>query len=195
MADRGSLAGGRVSILCPGPSLISWSEISPPRVGVNRATLAWPCDWWVSTDPTPIELAIDQLDAAGTRPKRLFTRRETILKLGYDRPDLHDRVQAMSPVMYEDLDLPVAANDAAIPWGWTSSTAALAIAAWLDAGVIHVYGADMGEFSTAPEDYDGYNDVRYNRTADRWRVERDVWAKVVDWLTRLGHEVIRHGSA
>jgi hypothetical protein len=47
----------KAALLCPGPSLVQTfdDDFAGWRVGVNRAALAFKCDWWAALDHGPIE--------------------------------------------------------------------------------------------------------------------------------------------
>lgn len=72
---------------------------------------------------------------------------------------------------------------------WTS-TAALALAGFLHADHVDVYGADFGGGNTLAE-FDGFVSPEANYTANRWERERAAWDKVSEWLSGRGVTVER----
>jgi len=77
-----------------------------------------------------------------------------------------------------------------LSWTLFSATAALILASYIGAQQVLVYGAD---FAADQPDYDGVN-IAENRTAERFKLERGVWQKVMEWLALRGVEVKRIGD-
>lgn len=154
-------------LLCPGPSLANLYSV--PKcdlsIAVNRACLRFDADWGAILDCTLLkEIAI--------RPPKLLTRRE------------HWPRYTQSPgLAVEDTGCPIARYDL------FTAPAALALAGYLGATTIDVYGADW----TDEADFDGVRASETRRDAERWAMEIPIWNRVADWLRGKGCEVTRHG--
>lgn len=163
-----------VTVLCPGPSLVrTFAGFGGLTIGVNRAAIAYGCDWWAALDSP---LIIDGEQPSGS--PRLFTSRETFDRLVRNRSPWADRMGAVA----DDLLPP--------EWRIFTAPAALALAAYLGATRIDVYGADW----TDAADFDGVTPTSDRSTA-RWAREIPIWAAVVEWLGVRGTRVETHGHS
>ena len=156
------------ALLSPGPSLarLTKAPAADVTIAVKRAALPFGCDWLAILDSPALK------EYGGIAPAaQLLTRREYRPKYTV-RPGL----------ACEDLACPVLMFDL------YTATAALALAGYLKATRVDVYGAD---WTDAP-DFDGHTPAESNRTPQRWALERGVWANVVGWLAGKGCEVVRH---
>jgi hypothetical protein len=147
------------ALLCPGPSLATFRRRPEFEflIGVNRAVLAHPCDWWVFGDahvwdryrPTPIP--------------RVCTR--AVLA---DRFGTHG-------MRWENL---VEFCPAAWDWQAFSVTAALVLCSALGVKRLQVFGCDR---TNAP-DWDGVDSAPDTRHDHRWRREGRIWNRVAEHL-------------
>lgn len=158
------------TLLCPGPSLISYTGDGGFVVGVNRAASLHECDVWAATD-RPL---IMKTDPIGT-PVLLTIEatRESIARRGKPWPYL---VITHTGIGGKD--------NARTPWIRFTATAALYYLAWLGAEHVDVYGCDW----QGTEDWDGEH-AGANRAEQRWRDEREIWDKVIK---STGITVTRH---
>lgn len=156
-------------LYCPGPSLSAAPEVAADvTIGVNRAAIARACDYAAILDSPALKRFTPHLK--GT--PRLLTRAEY-------RPK-HTAIPG--PTVEE-----VQAWASAVDVGQYSAVAALALAGWLGAGEVSVYGADW----TDEGDWDGYVPPESNRGQERWGRERRHWDALVAWLMDRGTKVRR----
>lgn len=166
-----------VTVLCPGPSLVrSFTGFDGLTIGVNRAAIAYGCDWWAALDSP---LILDPACTPAGSPS-LFTSRETAARLARNL-----RHWAYGATVAEDVF-----PGESLPGNWTLFTApaALILAAHLGATRIDVYGADW----TDAADFDGVRPTS-DRSPVRWAREIPIWAAVVEWLGVRGTRVETHG--
>lgn len=162
----------KAALLCPGPSLAKTFDpgFSGLRVGVNYAAVGYPCDVWAAPDYPMVR--DNHAKVLGT-PKWL-TRRQTAIDIG-------KRVRFTDVVHTEDLSCPWK------PFTLKTATCAMVLLATLGATDVKVYGADWKP--DAP-DFDGVQRGE-DRSAERFRVEREIWEKVVEWMNGKGITVER----
>lgn len=160
-------------VLLAGPSLGRLSEIPTCDVSISgkRAGLAFACTWSVIIDsPALVEFG----NKLAGNPL-LLSRREYWPKYT-DRPGL----------AVEELRLPTS------HYQTYTSAAALALAGYLGASTVDVYGADFGDSDVIAE-FDGHIPDEHNYGENRWEREKDVWRRVVEWLSGRGCTVHRIG--
>ena len=104
----------------------------------------------------------------------LLTRRQTWI-------DVRKRLALTTIRLVEDIECPVRL------WDVKTATAALGLLATTGVSRIDVYGADW----TDQPDFDGHIEVGCDRSAERWKQERETWGEMVDWLGSRGTEVNR----
>lgn len=152
-------------VLCPGPSL---AESSPPysslTIGVNRAVLAHPCDWWIFQDWKRFR------DGEPKGRPIVCTTREAARRLGM-----------LPHFAIDDLECPVD------QWSLFTAPAALVLAYKMGGNQIEVYGADWSD----EPDFDGVRVVGCIRDPERWKKEVPIWNAVVGWLHERGITVNR----
>ena len=164
------------AVLCPGPSLDSYKTATGPHdvaIGVNRAVMVYPCQYWVCLDSWTYEFS--EPIGLPTIVCRQAIREQIEAK--------HDGMR-MVPLTFlnpDDIDLP--AEPAT--WPQFGSTVAIALAASLGAKHIDCYGMDLA----GRADHDGFIDRRQRRSAGRWRVEKRLLEKFLPWLEGRGVEV------
>jgi hypothetical protein len=171
------------AILSPGPSLPLTYEPNGHSVviGVNRAVLAFRCDWWCFTDWQSFLHSHHVADVAKLGLFFSGTALDELLRRG-----MGGRMQeARTLVAFEDID-PERTRDR-LKWGLFSATAALWLACYLGAEQISVYGADW----TDEPDYDGVKVKGCNRDAARWDVEQGIWLATCGYLAGRGTTVKR----
>lgn len=178
----------RAAVLCPGPGL----ELYPGRlfhdarggggydlvIGVNRAVLAYRCDWWSVCD---IE-SIEDIDLTYDVP--IFTTRSNC-----DRnksSDMNHRWNRLKKRFYEDPEFAPARNQ--FGWSTYSATAAIVLAFNHGCQRIDEYGSPLG----GDTDHDGHTLDRYYRADERWRNERSTRARLLRELRREGCRVKRY---
>lgn len=164
-----------IAVLLPGPSLARLGDLPNADlvIGVKRACLRFGCNWAVILDSPDLRCYGDRLIG---RPK-LLTRADY-------RPRFCALPGANVEGLYDYCPIRYPGSDG----GWFTSTAALALAGWLHASRVDVYGADFGTAETLAE-FDGFVSPEANYTASRWERERGVWNAVADWLRGKGVEV------
>lgn len=160
------------ALLCPGPSLAQTfdDDFAGPRVGVNRAATAFRCDVWAALD---YPLTRDNHEAVIGTPK-WFTRRQTAADIG-------QRVRFRDVLIAEDLVCPVH------HWDRFTATCALVLLAGMGASEVKVYGAD---WKPGALDWDGAGNGE-DRTADRFGIEKEIWARLLGWMAGRGISVER----
>lgn len=173
----------RIAILCPGPSLLRWSEFDEEiLIGVNRApAILEPagirCHWWVFSD---WKLLVPE---PGIQKQPSYRTR---VLMG-DSVEPHAQQRSLflpaSYTLYRDLyDIcPYK------PWTIYTVTASMMLAKWLGAAEINCYGCDH----TNEPDADGVNLDGNKRDADRWKEEGVIRSKVIEWLVSEGVTVNR----
>lgn len=165
--------GVRASIFCPGPSLARYSgqDGYQHTIGVNRAVLALPCQWWVFADWQTYLENRDNIKRCSLCTSR-GALREIERRVG--KPTM--------PVQLMD-DMPEGDN----AWRLYSKTVAMVLGYRLGAGIIDVYGDDMAGVT----DYDGITNVRNTRTPERWQRERETTQNTIHYLGLKGCIVSR----
>jgi hypothetical protein len=169
-------AGRSIAVLCSGPSLSAFLA-GPVRhdlyVGVNRAVIAHPCDYWAFHDAEGFE-AFEPLG----RPV-CFTPRAA-----FERIKRRERIDAFRWLFHDA----IRTNCPSAP-GWThfTVTEALVLCEYLQARRITVYGCDQ----TGVDDFDGPPPSPVTRTVARWNSERHKFDHVTAWLASCGIEVVR----
>lgn len=174
----------RIAVLCPGPSLTrTYPDADRAHdivIGVNRAVLAFRCDWWSFMDRHVFH------EWRPDYPVKLFTLDNVSVSTSH--------IEAFNAC--EVLVHPAMRTSRRCAWNTFSATSALVLAAeHLRADTVDVYGADM----VGAADYDGKTDPRFNRTDKRWGKEVTIWNRTVETLlndpalpvTRIE----RHGNA
>ncbi len=154
----------KVAILCPGPSLVrTWpsEHVYDCFLGVNRAVLAAPCDWWVAGDWM-------YLKETPAQPRIGYCTIADVIR--HIREDALIPAERLSPsaqfVAWEDL-----------PFQRTYSTvAAFGLAAHLGATRVDVYGDDK----SGTADFDGREGE--NRGLGRWEEELQATAAAIAFL-------------
>jgi hypothetical protein len=167
-------------LACPGPSLAAAKlPVADLVVGVNRAATFIPCDIWVCGDIPLVQqihekvlcdpVLITSTDACHVC--RTFKR-----DFGRElwRGEFKCWTEALSFCPHE------------YQWVMFSATAALIWCAFSGAKRIEVYGADW----KGVEDFDGEK-AGANRSDERWKLERQIWANLVNWLKDRGVEAER----
>jgi hypothetical protein len=160
------------ALLCPGPSLRKTfdPDFTGLRVGVNAAAVAYPCEVWAALD---YPMTRDHHEKVPGNPKWL-TRRQTWLDIG-------KRVRFTDVTLTENLSCPQTT------FTTYTATCALVLLAGMGVSEVKVYGADWKP--DAP-DFDGIQRGE-NRSAERFRVEREIWERVVAWMNGNGIGVER----
>lgn len=163
------------AVLCPGPSLREFDGNAGQYdvvIGVNRAAAAYLCDYYVALDARSYEMGKPLGEPV------IVTVAHAWAELLNKHPGLSGR----RSMVYSD-----AGKDIKSTFGAFSSTAALVLARYLGANLVHVFGADMG----GVQDYDGWTDERNRRDAMRWAKESRQWEALTGELAALGTTVIR----
>lgn len=188
-----------INVLCPGPSLALYQRgpDSTITIGVNRAVLHQPCDWWSVADFKAMVIVIVEARRGlyFPPPRKIFgsvmVERDFLNGLaGYTMPP-YQWISFSDP----SVEVPY---DKMTQWRAWSSTSALVLAYHLSmihllGGelTINVWGADMkgvGEFDGANPD----QSIRKGRSKERWAKEKVTWDGVVAWLDQHNTTVIRH---
>lgn len=173
--------GIKVALLSAGPSLRKTFDPDAGhtvRIGVNSAVELCECEWWAAGDM----LAIQKIKPVG-RPG-IYTKRTTLDRMETRFPDLLDGRPTLTWADAVD-------GLGSMPAGWSvySATAALVLAAHLQAESVDVFGVDM------EGDLDHAGRQGENRSENRWSNERNVWNQMVRWVESLGVAVTRHAPA
>jgi hypothetical protein len=175
------------AILCSGASFRRFIE--RPRghdlfVGVNRMAEDFACDWWVFGDGTAFEWYTPR--QRGGRAPAVCTSRPIMDRLRRSEKISAQRIQTHRWLMVEELQqkCPPSAE-----WANYSLTIAMALASYLQADVITLYGCDW----TGSLDWDGRKPPRGGRDQYRWNNERQKVDKVLLWLAGQGVSVRRLG--
>lgn len=159
----------RIALLCPGPSLPRTFDPAAGydvTVGVNRAILCHPCDWFASFDASTVKTLAVPTD-------KVFTRAHCF-PAGCDGVALETVIGDYPAVRLWEA-------------GMFSACGALLLCSWLGADVIDVYGTDW----TPGPDFDGKASPGDWRVAERWRRETRVWDKIAGVLQSQGVSVKR----
>lgn len=155
-------------VLCPGPSLSAYRPgAEVVTVGVNRAAVAFSCDYAVMLDSP----ALKRYDRQLAGEPRLLTRAAYRPRFSKRPGPTVEELAAWCPLDFAQY----------------SATAAIVLAGWMEAEAVSVYGADW----TDEADWDGYSDPDRNRGSSRWDRERRLWWDVVEWLDGKGCSVSR----
>lgn len=169
-------------ILCPGASLISalrglrtGSIAAPVLLGVNRAVVAWPCDYWCSLDAK----SYNRIEPLGSPEYIIRWDQAPRLKPGSIR-DL-----GCAKIIRKRLDGYPRGVDY-YSYSLLSAIAFLAIDR--EMSNIDIYGADM----VGIVDWDGTKNDKPNRRArDRWRREYAKLQVLCDYFDAQGVNVNR----
>lgn len=172
-------AGRSIAVLCSGPSLSEFLTVPARRdrhdltVGVNRAVIAHPCDYWAFNDSE----AFHYFEPLG-RPV-CFTS-----KAAFDRIEPRDRIDAFRWLFYAQINTTCPSYP-----GWTqfSVTVALVLCDYLKARRVTLYGCDQA----GADDFDGPSPTPVVRTPARWSSERHKFDHVAAWLESRGIELVR----
>ena len=194
------------NVLCPGPSLANYERGPDPTItiGVNRATLHQPCDWWSVADFKAMVIVLNEYTRAPKGILRYPPPRKVFGSVMVERDFLNGRAGYTWPptqwLGFADPHIPVP-YEMQTQWRAWSSTAALVLAYELShihilGGnlTINVWGADMagtGEFDGDSPDLR----IKDGRKKSRWEKERVTWQGVTDWLARHNTTVIRQGCS
>lgn len=163
------------AILCPGPSLAKWPretfDAYPLTVGVNRAAVAYPVQWWAWLDGSLFnQVAIDHTP-------RILSSAEAVRRVREDYAN--ERLARHDVRIVEHMwDF----CPASVGWTTYTVTAAIILAAEQGARVIDIYGSDM----TDAPDFDGVSLPENRRNVDRWEHERNQIRQVREWLAPRG---------
>jgi hypothetical protein len=157
-------------LFAPGPSLSRAPAEIPADVaiGVNRAAIARGVGFWVCLDSP----ALKRFSPLIRGKPRLLTRAENRPKHTAMPGPTVEEVQAWCP---------------SVEVTHYSAVAGLALAGWLGATDVTVYGADW----TDAADFDGYRCPDANRDAARWDRERRHWEALTAYLFDRGVKVKR----
>lgn len=191
-----------VDILCPGPSLASWSPAYFARrrrrfgqayrsIAVNRAAAFLACDYWAFLDREGFELYHQAAaEACGRhRPRRPLPIPFTHADVAASLLALHgDRFARWGLLTTE-----AAETTASPPGGWDNFTkgGALLLARILigsAGGLVTLHGDDM---SAAAGGADFTGEPGENRGDDRWRHECEHVAPLLEWLAAGNIECVR----
>ena len=166
----------KAALLCPGPSLLAFNEA--PRydltIGVNRAVLAFPCDWWAVQD---WQLFGDTHPDGNPAVFTTLDCMEAIRRHGGSYRLAHRLLRYIADVYFYE--------PAPDYWALYTATAALILAWDQGATSITCYGCDR----EGVDDYDGTSRTSDNRTDERWQRESRIWRDVVIWLRDHGMRV------
>lgn len=177
-----------ITLLCPGPSLEKFPGSDTVKIGVNRAAVMRPCDWWCASD-YPL---IRDYDPIG-KP-RLFTNENKV-----NRPERFSEILFKEQIWKLWPSLPENG-----PWSLFTAPSALILAAYLGATDIQVWGCDFKGTSDA----DGHQYQWDGIEAWRTRFEGDwsqapagsdalraveCWHKTVAWLESKNIRTTRNG--
>jgi len=176
------------ALLCPGPSMLQtflpwveqhgWPELA---IGVNRAALGVPLDWWAIQD-NGLWTKISE-DALGEpRVIACDALAATVRTWRGNKAVGCDVLRNYCPIRCEG-------------WGNYTSTLALTYAAFLGASTIHVFGNDRA----GQLDWDGVEGGLIerkvsHRTPARWETEAKHWKSISEWMGGRGL-VLNHHSA
>jgi hypothetical protein len=169
--------GDDIAILCPGPSLAGFLAAPVQHqlyIGVNRAVIAYPCDYWAFNDAEPFSWFEPQ-----GRPV-CFTS-----EAAFARIPVSPRLAEFEWLYYRDINTTCPSDP-----GWVNftMTTALVLAEHLGAARVMMYGADQ----TGTDDWDGPpqrgRDARHEY---RWQNERHKTGHVLEWMARRGVRVSR----
>lgn len=172
-------------LLSSGPSLLGYTpEQGRGRlvVGVNRAATRHACDWWVAGD----DQTIVRHRHGGPEPvvgtPSVSTMLPSLDAVERCHRELHQRHQWLHwQVLRDELHPPE-------NWDGWSCTAAVALCVHLGANDIETFGVDMAGTS----DFAGDQHCRFSE--NRWKREREVWRRVVDWAGARGVRVHAGGG-
>lgn len=157
-----------VAVLCPGPTLLdTFCGGYDLLIGVNRAVLAVPCDWWTFYDPRVWRKCHPKPEP------RIFTSRDMAGALGIENCLTYEVVKRKH-------------GDNCF-WRKFSATSALVLACYLGADHIDMHGAGM----VGDKDYDGTTDPSNHRTDGRWCKEAAILQSVIEHLNERGTTVKR----
>lgn len=170
------------AILSAGPSLTeTWEGRGTYDVviGVNRAASLFPCDWWVGLDYQ----AFTKYPPIGY--PRVLTYERSVHRLS--KGDHAARWANHEVVVHNALRQALRRSVGSEPQGagmfHFSSAAAFCWAVAEGAKQVDTYGHDMaGEYDCEGERAGGRRD-------SRWRRERGVWNKLLDWADTVGVKV------
>jgi len=178
------------AILCPGPTLArhdprQWEDAGVV-IAVNRAAEDFACDWWAVLDA---EVFGNHLLA----PPKTKRPRLLMFDISFDRlmsPGGEFSHLAGEMRKHQITRTSVLATMGP-PQSWATYTAcaALVLAAWIGAGRIDVYGADM------EGDRDFKGDAGRRRDCKRWTQEREHWQLITQWLEGRNVRVERRVAA
>ena len=164
------------ALLCPGPSLERFK--AAPRydltIAVNRAVLAYPCDFWAVQD---WPLFLETVPPADCDVFTTVQCRDDIIR--------HDGIDRLSNRLVLFTDDVYFYDAEPAHWDLYTATAALLLAWDQGATSVTCYGCDR----TGTADWDGTKRDSDNRTDARWAYESALWSSVVDWLRRHGLKV------
>jgi len=168
-------AGRSIAVLCSGPSLSEFLA-APVRhdliVGVNRAAVAHPCDYWAFNDAE----TFGYFEPLG-RPV-CFTS-----NAAFERIEPRDR-DVFRWLFYAQINTTCRSDP-----GWTqfTVTVALVLCDYLKARRVTLYGCDQ----MGTGDFDGPAPTPVIRTPERWSNERHKFDHVAAWLESRGVELVR----
>lgn len=173
----------RCAVLCPGPSLPRFAEVQDQyetRIGINRAVMAFSCQWWVFADHAIY---------TDTRPPGLLTCFAPTTFVSQDVLDALGK-RGLIGGGYEWVNWKSRYDFVSVQTGWRtfSVTAALVLAGSLGFKQIDCFGCDQ---TNAP-DWDGGKPRGMYRTTQRWDDERRVWDRTTaELMDRHGVTVRR----
>lgn len=173
------------AILCPGSSLRNFPAAATGEydfiIGVNRAVAHHPCDYWLFKDAYTATLCTP----AGN--PILVSGHGQLIRLGRMARTLPS-LRGFQTLDYEPLELGGVFR-AYSTWKRFSSTLAVALAEFLGAAVIDVYGADL----RGSADWDGTANEKQRRSETRWNLERDIFLRMTELLDSAGVTLRRIG--
>lgn len=172
----------RAVICCPGPSLANYQPTPADLViAVNRAATKVECGTWLCCDPPLIQQAHEQvigspLLVTSTDGHHVCSTFERDFGKKLWRGEFVCQTEALGycPHAYQ--------------WVMFSATSALVWAGFKGADVIDCYGAD---WAAGEPDFDGVQAGK-NRSADRFKLEREIWENLTAWMGERSVKVQRH---
>jgi hypothetical protein len=185
----------KIGIVCPGPSAIAAAshELDSQYdlwIGVNRAVLVRPCDYWVFGESKVYgDLVINHSAQIFNRLIRLVIPEHTRRELGIEPGGLFLKNSPTHQEISEKVPLSVSQTPNHDTWKTFSFTTAIALALYLGAFKVDCYGADWlpgaADWDGTPSGFDeGGSPTRH---ADRFQREKDVFHN----LQQFGSKSIR----
>lgn len=196
--QAGSAAGGAVALLGSGPSVELYrgpgryaavlavnraiSRIGPSWLkGAAAAGWAGPWAYWMMLDEYTFGMCDPPAWPGGIW---MVTYRNEHGRILAQNPDAAEYASIYIEDVREVLGsrLPVATE-----WACYGITVGLAVALYLGARRVDVYGADQA----GRADFDGFTDPRQKRDAERWAREKRIWGNVTAAVAAAGTEIRR----